>query len=236
MGNGHDVISFESRVEGVSRDLGDNNYGSISYEITGGTGRYEGAQGWLVDYFWGYGDSPAFLIGAWGCFCVPLNKQQQPQQPQPQQVLQTQTQRLWERTHEHVRNQYNPTNSCSLAQEHALQFLNHDHLRPVFSDNVNIPTEERRREYEAERGFLPEDDEPGIWLTFGWVKDPQHCFVVLSGGGFHGTVELWTYLADNSEEDRSQQFEDAREAEDHVTLGQLVIYGFEQVRLPEHEH
>jgi hypothetical protein len=57
-------------VLGSSRSHGATGYGAISYEITGGSGKYFLTYGWMVDIFVANDNAPTFEINAWGVFWV----------------------------------------------------------------------------------------------------------------------------------------------------------------------
>jgi len=69
-GSVDNLIFFQSRVLGTAQGLPGVGYGSISYEITNGTGIFKGAKGWMVDIFVAFDDRPSFDINAWGWFYV----------------------------------------------------------------------------------------------------------------------------------------------------------------------
>jgi hypothetical protein len=92
------IIFFQSRVLGTSQNGPGFSYGSISYEIIGGRGSYNGAKGWMVDTFIAFDDEPSFNINAWGWFYVPSGQTKSPAVPivylpksSPQKLLDRET-------------------------------------------------------------------------------------------------------------------------------------------------
>jgi hypothetical protein len=63
-------MNYLFQVLGTSQSHGDTGYGAISYEITGGSGKYFLAYGWMVDIFLASNNAPTFEINAWGVFWV----------------------------------------------------------------------------------------------------------------------------------------------------------------------
>jgi hypothetical protein len=66
-------LFFASVSDGISREMGTNvSYGGISYNITGGSGAFEGATGWMVDVFLASPETgSAMFIDAWGIYFLP---------------------------------------------------------------------------------------------------------------------------------------------------------------------
>jgi len=71
VGNGEeeDMLHFES--PGLTGVIFGNNHGAITYNITGGTGRFRGATGMMVDTFVALPNQTTFAINAWGFFWLP---------------------------------------------------------------------------------------------------------------------------------------------------------------------
>ncbi len=65
-----DILHFES--PGMTGVIYGPNYGAISYNITGGTGKFKGASGMMVDTFIAPPNSTTFDINAWGFVWLPL--------------------------------------------------------------------------------------------------------------------------------------------------------------------
>jgi len=90
------VLHFESATPGISHEGpgSTDEYGTISYEITGGEGAFSNAQGWMVDMFIADGNSLAFQINAALIVWVPQEENHQEENHQEEKESQINTKNL----------------------------------------------------------------------------------------------------------------------------------------------